>query len=120
MKKIPISPTGKVNYQLLPEPGYERPGLEKTYVAPRTELENFLVKLWQDILGIKKIGIHDNFFELGGDSLKAAIFINRLQQELNEILYVVILFDAQSIAKLVEYLIKSYPQTIHKLFKIDV
>lgn len=48
---------------------YERPNLSEDYAAPRNEIEQFLVEIWQEALGIKPIGINDNFFELGGDSL---------------------------------------------------
>ncbi len=120
LDKIPISSVGKTDYRALPAPDSGRPELEKEFVAPRNELENFLAKLLQDVLKIEKVGIHDNFFELGGDSLKAAIFINSLQQELDEILYVVVLFDNQTIEELATYLTASYPQTISKKFGIRV
>lgn len=48
---------------------YERPSLSSEYVAPSTEEEKLLVGIWQETLGIDRIGIHDNFFELGGESL---------------------------------------------------
>ncbi len=120
IEEIPVSVTGKTNYRALPRPGSERPELEKKYVAPRNGLEKYLADLLQDVLKIDKIGVHDNFFEIGGDSLKAAIFINNLQQELKEILYVVILFDNQTIDELARYLSETYPETIEKKFGITV
>ncbi len=48
---------------------YERPSLSSEYVAPSTPEEKLLVGIWQDTLGIDRIGVHDNFFELGGESL---------------------------------------------------
>ncbi len=50
---------------------YSRPSLSANYLAPRNEIEEFLVNLWQRSFGIMPIGIEDDFFELGGDSLKA-------------------------------------------------
>lgn len=44
---------------------------EVTYEAPRNHFEKELVRLWQELLNIDKIGITDNFFDLGGDSLLA-------------------------------------------------
>ncbi|WP_164932008.1 type I polyketide synthase [Janthinobacterium sp. 17J80-10] len=48
---------------------YERPSLSTEYVAPSSPEEKLLAAIWQETLGIAKIGIHDNFFELGGESL---------------------------------------------------
>lgn len=41
------------------------------YEAPKTDFEKQLAQLWQEFLGIEKVGVNDNFFELGGDSLIA-------------------------------------------------
>ena len=115
LDSFPITPSGKVDRQALPAPSITRPELEKAYVAPRNNLERFLVEIWQNILGLEKIGVFDNFFELGGDSIKGAILINKLQAELGEYVYVVALFDAPTIAQLAEYLQKHYSDTISKI-----
>ena len=70
------------------------------YVAPRTELESFLADKWLEMLGIDRIGVHDNFFELGVNSIKAAVFLNNLQKEMGEAVYIVTLFDSPTIAEL--------------------
>jgi NAD(P)-dependent dehydrogenase (short-subunit alcohol dehydrogenase family) len=48
---------------------YDRPSLSTEYVAPRTDAEKLLASIWQETLGIARIGVNDNFFELGGESL---------------------------------------------------
>ncbi|WP_158592173.1 type I polyketide synthase [Noviherbaspirillum sedimenti] len=48
---------------------YERPSLSTEYVAPSSVEEKLLASIWQETLGIGKIGVNDNFFELGGESL---------------------------------------------------
>jgi aryl carrier-like protein len=48
---------------------YPRPTLSTEYEAPRNDPERALASIWQNMLGVEKVGIHDNFFELGGDSL---------------------------------------------------
>ncbi|XOS94534.1 condensation domain-containing protein [Brevibacillus laterosporus] len=50
-------------------------------MAPRTRLEEKLVAIWQELLGISPIGIYDDFFELGGHSLKATVLVSRLHKE---------------------------------------
>jgi amino acid adenylation domain-containing protein/non-ribosomal peptide synthase protein (TIGR01720 family) len=69
LDKMPLSNSGKVDRKRLPEPETSRPSLAETYVAPRTEVERVLVKIWSDVLSVTQVGIHDNFFELGGDSI---------------------------------------------------
>ena len=48
---------------------HPRPNLGNDYVTPQTEIERLLADIWQEILGIDRIGVYDNFFELGGNSI---------------------------------------------------
>ncbi len=50
------------------------------YAAPRNDLEQGIVRIWQEFLGFEKIGIHDNFFHLNGDSLTATQLVSRLKE----------------------------------------
>ncbi len=111
---FPLTPSGKINVRLLPAPGISRETIGKAYVAPETPLEQLLVQLWEDVLGMEKIGVEDNFFEIGGDSLKAAILINKLQKELEEVIYVVALFDAQTVRELAHHLEKEFPEAVER------
>jgi len=56
---------------------HQRPRLKDAFVAPQTETERLIAELWQDLLGVEKVGIHDNFFELGGDSILSLRIIAR-------------------------------------------
>jgi NAD(P)-dependent dehydrogenase (short-subunit alcohol dehydrogenase family)/acyl carrier protein len=57
---------------------HSRPNLENAYVAPRDDVEYTLTTIWQNLLGIEKVGVHDNFFELGGHSLLATRLLKQL------------------------------------------
>ncbi|WP_459209775.1 amino acid adenylation domain-containing protein [Aquimarina rhabdastrellae] len=70
LDQIPLTPNGKVDKDNLPEVS-ESDILKREYIAPRNELETDLVRIWEGILGIEKIGVTDNFFELGGNSINA-------------------------------------------------
>lgn len=115
---MPLTPNGKVDRRALPAPENKRPELEQPYVAPRNELERHLANIWREIIKIDRVGIHDKFFELGGTSIQAARFINRLQEELGENIYIVSIFLAPSIAEYATFLEKDYPDTIEKKLEI--
>ena len=81
---------------------HARPDLDNEYVAPSNEIETILVDIWQDILGIDKIGVDDNFFKLGGDSLIAIQLSMRLRETFKIEFSVHNLFDDPTIASLAE------------------
>lgn len=51
------------------------------YVAPRSELEARISALWEDILGVRPVGITTNFVDLGGHSLLAVPLLIRIKKE---------------------------------------
>lgn len=68
LKKIPLTPNGKINMKALPVSEYE-PG--NLYIAPSDNIEKLLAGIWESILGLEKVGVLDNFLSNGGDSIKA-------------------------------------------------
>jgi acyl transferase domain-containing protein/thioesterase domain-containing protein len=70
------------------------------YVSPTNEIEQSLVNIWQDLIGIQSIGIHDNFFEVGGHSLLATQMIVRLQEIFTVELSISHLIERSTIAEL--------------------
>jgi len=61
---------------------HARPNLNNEYVQPTTKVQQTIVSIWEEMLGIEGIGIHDNFFALGGHSLLAIQVIGRLREAL--------------------------------------
>jgi acyl-CoA synthetase (AMP-forming)/AMP-acid ligase II len=61
---LPLMPNGKVDRRALPAPDRARPQSEKSFVAPRDDLELQLTRIWEEVLGVRPIGVRDNFFEL--------------------------------------------------------
>lgn len=94
LRSLPLNPNGKIDQQSLPAPTSARPELAEEYMASRSQIERRLAEIWTQVLGLERVGIHDNFFDLGVSSLKAAVFLNRMQQELGYIVYITALFDA--------------------------
>jgi amino acid adenylation domain-containing protein len=104
LEKIPLTPNGKVDKKGLPAPDGDVK-IETEYAAPRDEVETLLVQIWQEVLGVKKIGIHDNFFELGGHSLNAI----RLESEFEKIGFQIedtIIFDHPTFYDFMENILK--------------
>jgi len=100
LEALPLTSNGKIDYQALPKPGDSATDRSEPFVAPETQIEMALAKIWTDILGIKSIGIHDNFFALGGHSLLGARVISRIQDLLDVVLPLRTIFDAPTIAEL--------------------
>ncbi|MDV7390845.1 amino acid adenylation domain-containing protein, partial [Arthrospira platensis SPKY1] len=115
LEAFPINPNGKVDRRALPRPEAARSELDRSYVAPRTAVEHFLARKWQDVLGQERIGVYDNFFEIGGNSLQAAVLVNRLQEDLEETAHVRALFMAPTIAELALYMGEYYPHAVARI-----
>ena len=76
---LPRGPNGKVNRHALTMPDWMPSQRSSKYAAPRTELEELIVGLWEDSLGLEAVGIHDDFFDLGGHSLLLGQIVSKLQ-----------------------------------------
>jgi phthiocerol/phenolphthiocerol synthesis type-I polyketide synthase E len=79
--------------------------LDTPYAEPSSELEATLAGLWQEALGIAKIGVDDDFFELGGNSLVAVQLASRMRDHFQTELAIAVLFDnptVRSLATVVE------------------
>ena len=110
LDKLPLTPAAKVNRNALPAPDWGRTELEGSYVAPRTPMEDQLAKIWGEVLGVERVGIHDDFFELGGHSLLAIQMISRVRYSFQIELPVRRLFETPTVAGLamvvVEFLVE--------------
>ena len=105
LERMPLTPSGKVDRQSLPEPDA---GIGARYVKPRNFTEEILAGIWSVVLGKERVGIDDNFFELGGHSLKATALISRIHKELNVELPLKQLFKTPTISGVSEYLAKAH------------
>ncbi|MEE4103472.1 amino acid adenylation domain-containing protein [Pseudomonas viridiflava] len=75
---LPLTSHGKLDRRALPDP--ELADLTATvYEAPQGENEVIIAGLWEQVLGLERVGRHDNFFELGGHSLLAVSLVERMR-----------------------------------------
>ena len=82
LDKMPLTPNSKIDRKSLPDPDNLELSTQE-YTAPGNELEEQLVGIWQELLGIERIGVYDNFFELGGHSLLVTRLVSVIRKELN-------------------------------------
>ncbi len=80
LERIPLTPNGKVDRRALPSPLPGSGGHDESYVAPATEKERTLAKLWQELLGVQRVSARDNFFDLGGHSLLCLQMTAKIEQ----------------------------------------
>ena len=102
LTKLPLTLNGKINYSALPTLEEERERLKSTFTPPRTPAEEVLAKIWAEVLGLERVGIHDNFFKLGGHSLLATQVISRVRHALLKELPLHCLFETPTVAGLAE------------------
>ncbi len=101
---LPMTPSGKVDRRALPMPDYIRQDSAATFVAPQDEIELKLTQIWQQVLGVKSIGIQDNFFDLGGHSLLAVYLFDEIEKVWNQTLPLATLFQSPTIETLANIL----------------
>ncbi|MCX2765137.1 condensation domain-containing protein, partial [Aquimarina muelleri] len=70
------------------------------YVGYRNKTEEELTSIWQELLGVTKIGVYDNFFDLGGHSLLATRLVSMIRKELEVSVSIRDIFNHTSIASL--------------------
>ena len=102
LEAMPLTPNGKVDRKALPDPDLASMDTGVPFVAPRTETEQTLAEIWQEFLGLEKVGILHNFFELGGHSLIATQLVSRIREVFNVEIAIRNLFETPTIEKLAQ------------------
>ena len=93
---LPLLPNGKIDRRSLTGDRGRRPDLSTAYIEPSEELEEQVVRLWEDLLGVRPIGVEDDFFDLGGDSLLASRMLIELEARLGHRIAMAALIDGAS------------------------
>lgn len=96
---LPLTQNGKVDRRALPTPRRDAYA-DDAYEAPEGETEIMLAAIWQELLGVERIGRHDSFFALGGHSLLAVRLMSRIRAAFDVELPIRALFEAPDIARM--------------------
>ncbi|HYN84384.1 MAG TPA: MupA/Atu3671 family FMN-dependent luciferase-like monooxygenase, partial [Pyrinomonadaceae bacterium] len=101
---LPLTPNGKVDRKALPAPEAAGAERESAYEAPRTEAERVVSEIWQEVLGVERVGTNDNFFDLGGNSLSLVKMHARVQEAFGRELSIVKIFRNATVGALARHL----------------
>ena len=102
LERFPLNPNGKVDLNALPEP--QKMETQTANIAARDEVEQFLVRVWEKVLGVAPIYVNEDFFELGGDSLAAIAVLAEVARVRGKNLPVGLFLQARTIADFAEHL----------------
>ncbi|WP_218920282.1 non-ribosomal peptide synthetase [Chondromyces crocatus] len=106
LKAFPLTANGKMNHHALPEPELSRAERDPS-APPRSLLEERLATLWQEVLGLQRVGVHDNFFDLGGHSLLLMRLHERVREQLHRDITILDMFVRPTISALASFLASS-------------
>jgi amino acid adenylation domain-containing protein len=102
---LPLTANGKIDLRALES--YDDARLDyvdRPFVAPRTETEQRVVRIWRKEMKRDVVSVHDDFFESGGNSLIAVVLVNKLNREFGSALPVQVMFEAPTVEKLAQRL----------------
>ncbi|MCL6589235.1 MAG: amino acid adenylation domain-containing protein [Firmicutes bacterium] len=103
LPRLPRTPGGKYDRRALPAPE-EWINSVGEYRPPQNEIERFLANIWQEVLGLSRIGMGDRFFDLGGDSLRLIQVQARIEEHFPGRLTVADLFSLPTIPQIAAFL----------------
>jgi thioesterase domain-containing protein/acyl carrier protein len=109
---LPMTPSGKLDRRSLP--AVYAAEEQSDYVAPQTELQTRLLRLWEEVLQARPIGIRDDFFALGGHSLSAVRVAVAIEKTLGRSVSPGLLFEAPTIEMLSSRISSFSPTEVRK------
>jgi non-ribosomal peptide synthetase component F/thioesterase domain-containing protein len=100
LKDAPLSAAdGQLDRAALPVPSKPGPTGPES-VQPYVGLQLQLLAIWEDVLGVREIGIRDNFFDLGGNSLLAMRMLHRAELACGKVILPTALFRNPTVERL--------------------
>src|SRR5262249_36665233 len=101
---LPLTSSGKIDRRRLPAPEALSAAPSGELVEARDAVEGQLVELWEELLGIRPIGVTDDFFDLGGHSLLAVRMLQQLTESYRVTLPLAALYANSTVERLAEAL----------------
>jgi amino acid adenylation domain-containing protein len=115
LDRIPLNANGKVNVRQLPVPSQEHYA-NREYAAPQNDLQQEIARVWQEVLGLERVGLHDHFFEMGGDSLSAVTAVTQMNRGIT----FADLYQHPTVQKLSEWILKKERDAAQNRFLLEL
>ena len=111
LPSLPLNASGKVDRRALELADIAPTERHGGRVPPRDMFEQMLARIWEDLLGIRDVGVFDHFFEIGGHSLLAARLADEIERETGLAFPLAAMFNDDTLAGLAAALRASAPNT---------
>lgn len=94
---------------------YRRTDLPEDYLAPRNEVEETIASIYQESLGLDRIGMDEDCFNLGLDSLKVIDLAARLRKRFQMKIPLPEIFRRRTIGEIAEWIGKATEHTVQQI-----
>lgn len=102
LASMPLTITGKLDKSALPDVDLRSSSDE--YAPPITTTEKIVCEIWQEVIGLDRVGITDDFFRIGGNSILAIVVTHRMTALLNCDLQVADVFRHKTISQILAHI----------------
>jgi len=110
LDSLPLTPTGKLARNRLPQVERARSQTDKVYIAPRTPMEQQLVAFWSELLDLTNPGVEDSFFELGGHSLLVTQLVAKIAEQFQVEVPIRQVFETPTVSQLAVFIMEAQAQ----------
>jgi amino acid adenylation domain-containing protein len=109
LERLPLNANGKLDRDRLPPPGREHLAVERSPTRPRGAAERRVVECFENVLGVRPVGVEDDFFALGGHSLLVLALFAELERSEGRRLPLATIFEAPTPRTLAARLVADAP-----------
>ncbi|KFF74889.1 hypothetical protein HX13_12990 [Chryseobacterium sp. P1-3] len=100
LQHMPVTSNGKTDRGFLSRIEDQQRKRSAGYETPSSPMETLLADIWQELLGIERVGALDNFFEIGGDSIRVVKVAARIKNRTGAEVSVADIYGARTVRDL--------------------
>lgn len=99
---LELGPKENLYQEVFPVSEFSVPAVSP-YVAPMGDAEEEMARIWQDLLGLERVGRYDNFLELGGDSLQCVRLVISIREQFQVDIPIRLIFEKPMFSDMSEW-----------------